>query len=430
MLDARALITDLRAGRAPDAGALHAFAAGLADGRVSDAQAGAFAMAVCLNGLGPGGAVALAAGMRDSGDVLTWDLPGRVVDKHSTGGIGDPVSLILAPALAALGCYVPMISGRGLGHSGGTLDKLESIPGVSTQVDEARLRAIVSDVGCVIVSATGRIAPADKRLYAVRDATGTVESLDLITASILSKKLAGGIGALVLDVKVGSGAFMATAQDARALARLLVDTAQGAGCTTAALITDMNQPLASAVGNAVELAEVMAVLHGAIDPPLAQVVLALGGALFRLANVASDRAALAAVLRDGRAAERFGAMVAALGGPRDFVERWHDHLPAAPVIRDLPAPEAGHVAAIDGVAMGMAVVRLGGGRQVETDRIDPGVGLSHILPLGTRVARGDPLLRIHAASAAAADTAAAALAAAITLGDAPSLPPLIHEEIN
>ncbi|WP_226779415.1 thymidine phosphorylase [Oceaniglobus trochenteri] len=426
-MDARAVIADLRAGRAPDAAALRDFALGLADGRVSDAQAGAFAMAACLNGLGNGGAVALTEGMRDSGDVLAWDLPGPVIDKHSTGGIGDPVSLILAPALAALGCYVPMISGRGLGHSGGTLDKLESIPGVDTSVDEARFRAIVGDVGCAIVSATGRIAPADKRLYAIRDVTATVESIDLITASILSKKLAGGIGALVLDVKAGSGAFMATADEARALARQLVATANGAGCPTMALITDMNQPLAASVGNAVELAEVMAVLNGATDSPLAQVALALGAALLDMSGQGGD---LAATLRDGRAAECFGRMIAALGGPGDFARNWRAHLPVAPVIRDLPAPETGHVAAIDGVALGMAVVRLGGGRQRETDRIDPAVGLSLVLRLGDAVEKGAPLLRIHAADAAGADAAAAALGAAIHIGAPPDLPPLIHEEIR
>jgi len=230
-------------------------------------------------------------------------------------------------------------------------------------------------------------------------------------------------------VKVGSGAFMGTPGAARQLARMLVDTANGAGCATRALITDMNQPLASAMGNAVELAQVMAVLHGATDTPLARVALALGARLLELAGVGGGQGALAATLRDGRAAARFGAMVAALGGPQDFVERWAVHLPGAPVIRDLPAHEAGHVAGFDGVSMGMAVVRLGGGRQVETDGVDPGVGLSHILPLGTQVARGDPLLRIHAASEDAADTAAATLRAAITIGAAPLLPPLIYEEI-
>ncbi|WP_108482593.1 thymidine phosphorylase [Oceaniglobus ichthyenteri] len=427
-METRALLSALRAGQAPDHDALSGFAAGLADGTVSDAQAGAFAMAVCLNGLGDAGTVALTQAMRDSGDVLAWDLPGPVVDKHSTGGVGDPVSLILAPMLAALGCYVPMISGRGLGHSGGTLDKLESIPGVSTTVDEPGFRAIVGDTGCAIVSATGAIAPADKRLYAVRDVTGTVDSIDLITASILSKKLAGGIGTLVLDVKVGSGAFMPTAKAARALAQQLVATANGAGCATRALITDMNQPLAPAVGNAVEVAAVMAVLNGATDTPLAQVALKLGASVLTLAGQGARTADLAATLRDGRAAERFGRMIAALGGPVDFVENWETHLPTAPVIVDLPAPETGDIAAIDGVALGETVVRLGGGRMVESGRIDPAVGLSHIRRLGDRVTKGDTLLRIHAATSDSADAAARRLRRAITIGVPPTLPPLIHEE--
>ena len=433
MMEARTVIADLRAGRMPDGDALRGFAAGLADGRVSDAQAGAFAMAACLNGLGEAGCVALTLGMRDSGDVLSWDLPGPVVDKHSTGGVGDPVSLILAPALAALGCYVPMISGRGLGHSGGTLDKLEAIPGVGCAVDETRFCAITGDVGCAIVSATGRIAPADKRLYAVRDVTATVDSIDLITASILSKKLAGGIGALVLDVKVGSGAFMASPKAARELARRLVNVAAGAGCAATALITDMNQPLAPALGNALEIREVMAVLEGAQDTALARVALALGAALLVLAGQADDedaaKARLAATLADGRALERFARMVAGLGGPVDFAARWRDHLPAAPVQRAVPAPDNGYVAAIDGVALGMAVVRLGGGRLVETDAIDPAVGLSNVVRLGDTIRRGDPLAIVHAADDAAADRAVGSVQAAITIGAMPTLPSLIHERL-
>jgi len=430
----RDLIADLRAGRVPDAGALRSFAAGLADGRVSDAQAGAFAMAVCLNGLGPGGAVALTEGMRDSGKVLDWDLPGPVVDKHSTGGVGDPVSLVLAPALAALGCYVPMISGRGLGHSGGTLDKLQSIPGFAVDLELRAFRDVVAGVGCAIVAASADIAPADRRLYAVRDVTATVDSIELITASILSKKLAGGIAGLVLDVKVGSGAFMGTLALARALAQSLVGVANGAGCPAMALITDMHQPLAPALGNALEVAEVMRVLDGAIDTPLAEVTLRLGAALLVLAGQARDetaaRAALRGVLAGGQARDRFGAMVAAQGGPVDFVRCWADHLPTAPMICDVPAPMAGHVAAIDGVALGLAVVRMGGGRQVETDRIDPAVGLSHVIRLGAAVQAGAPLARVHATSAESAAGAVAQVQAAIVVGAAPKLPPLIHEVVR
>ncbi len=437
-MDARSIIARLR-DRAPLAREeLAWFANGLASGAVSDAQAGAFAMAALLNGLGDEGRVALTEAMRDSGDVLTWDLPGPVADKHSTGGIGDCTSLPLAPALAACGAFNPMISGRGLGHTGGTLDKLESIPGLSTALDEARLRGIVRETGCAIVSATGEIAPADRRLYAIRDVTATVESIDLITASILSKKLAAGLDALVLDVKCGSGAFMKTRADARALARALAGTANGAGCVASALITDMNQPLAPAMGNALEVAECMALLTGeaeTADSPLARLVAALGGECLALAGLSEspgdgmDR--IREAIAGGAAAERFGRMVDMLGGPADFIENWRRYLPEAPVMRDLGAPERGVIAAIDGEALGLAVVALGGGRLREGDVIDPAVGFSHVLPLGAKVGRGDPILRIHAADEAAAVRAERAALAAITIADAPPPPvPLVHERIT
>jgi thymidine phosphorylase len=287
------------------------FAQGLATGKVSDAQAGAFAMAVCLRGLGEVGRVALTRAMRDSGTVLHWDMPGPVLDKHSTGGIGDCVSLLLAPALAACGAYVPMISGRGLGHTGGTLDKLEAIPGFRTGLSEEQLRAQIADVRCAIVSASAEIAPADRRLYAIRDVTGTVESIDLITASILSKKLAAGLEGLVLDVKVGSGAFMKTMEKAQALARALVSTAHGAGCMTTALITDMSQPLATAAGNALEVIEVMETLTGtSVNEALWDLTAALGGEALALGGLAADArdgaARIDAVLEGGQAAEFFG----------------------------------------------------------------------------------------------------------------------------
>jgi thymidine phosphorylase len=435
-MDARSVIAELRAGRVPDRGALVWFANGLANGEVSDAQAGAFAMAVCLNGLGEVGRVALTMAMRDSGDVLKWDLAGPVLDKHSTGGIGDCVSLLLAPALAACGAYVPMISGRGLGHTGGTLDKLESIPGLETEVTEDRLRAMVGDIGCAIVSASGQIAPADKRLYAVRDVTATVESIDLITASILSKKLAAGLQGLVLDVKVGSGAFMTTMEDAVALAESLVDTANGAGCPTTALITDMNQPLVMAVGNALEIIEVMeALTGGAVDPVLCDLTADLGAELLVSGGLAGDLATGAAMIHraidSGQAAERFGRMVAALGGPSDFVLCWRDRLPAAPVTRDVLAGQSGIVTAMDGRALGMAVVHLGGGRLVGGARIDPSVGFSDVKPLGEAVDASTPLLRIHAATQEAADQAEQAVLAAISIGpDHPDIPPTVYQRIT
>jgi len=434
-MDARAVIAKLRQKQVPSAEDLTWFAQGLAGGEVSDAQAGAFAMAVCLNGLPPAARSALTLAMRDSGDVLTWDLPGPVVDKHSTGGVGDCVSLLLAPALAECGAYVPMISGRGLGHTGGTLDKLEAIPGLSTQVSQDRLSSIVGDVGCAIVGATARIAPADKRLYAVRDVTATVESLDLITASILSKKLAASPQALVLDVKIGSGAFMKTLEEARALATSLVETANAAGCPTQALITDMNQPLVPALGNALEVAEVMRALTGQGAGPILDITVALGGGLLVQAglaeSVADGEAQIAAVLADGRAADRFARMVAAQGGPIDFAESWEAVLPEAPVILEVTAESAGHVAAINGEALGLAVVRLGGGRMVESDRVDPAVGISDLVPLGARLARGDVIARVHAAHMDAAQEATSALRAAVSIAPAaPELPPLVHERIT
>ena len=269
--------------------------------------------------------VALTEAMRDSGQVMRWDLPGPVVDKHSTGGVGDNVSLMLAPALAACGVYVPMISGRGLGHTGGTLDKFDSIPGYTTQPDADLFRKVVSDVGCAIIGQTDDLAPADKKLYAIRDVTGTVESVDLITASILSKKLASGLDALILDVKCGNGAFMATPEDADELARSLVQVANGAGCRTSALLTDMNEPLASAAGNAVEMANACAFLTGhEVDPRLWDVTVALGGEALALAGVTPDaeigRLKISESIETGAAAEKFGRMVAELGGPADFMD--------------------------------------------------------------------------------------------------------------
>ena len=435
-MDARSIIARLRQREVPSTEELRWFAKGLADGTVSDAQAGAFAMAVCMGGLGAAGRAALTLAMRDSGDVLEWQLDGPVIDKHSTGGVGDCVSLLLAPALAECGAYVPMISGRGLGHTGGTLDKMEAIAGVSTVVSQDRLAGLVGDVGCAIVGATARIAPADKRLYAIRDVTATVESLDLITASILSKKLAASPQALVLDVKVGSGAFMKTKDEARALATALVETANAAGCRTTAIISDMNQPLVPALGNALEVAEIMKVLTGD-EPsgPLVTLSAALGGVVLADAGLAGDvqkgADQIVAALKDGRVADRFGRMVAAQGGPLGFVDNWARFLPEANVIREVPALEDGYVTALDGEALGLAVVALGGGRQVESDVVDPAVGLSGLVRLGAQVTRGQPLAVIHAGREDAARGAQAVLRRAISIGPAPlGVPELIHERIG
>ncbi|MEL6913637.1 MAG: thymidine phosphorylase [Pseudomonadota bacterium] len=434
-MDARLLIDGLRQGQRPAPEDLAAFARGLGDGTVSDAQGGAFAMAVCLQGLGEAGRVALTAGMRDSGEIMRWDLPGPVLDKHSTGGVGDAVSLLLAPMLAAQGVYVPMISGRGLGHTGGTLDKLEAIPGVSVDVTMEELRGLVHAAGAAIVGPTERIAPADRRLYRIRDVSGTVASLDLITASILSKKLAAGLEALVLDVKVGSGAFMKTPAEARDLAESLVATANGAGCPTAALITDMSQPLLPAIGNALEVAAVIDVLRGEARGPIVEVALALGAELLVLSGVCATEAEanlrLTRALDGGQAAERFGRMIAAQGGPESLLERPGEHLAAAPLRRAVEAPAEGFVAAWDGTALGHAVVALGGGRRVERDRIDPSVGLSQVAPLGTSVEAGAPLAFVHGATEDAVEAAVRAVLAAVSLSETRGASPdLLHDRIG
>ena len=435
-MDARTIIARIRDGAVPSADDLKWFAAGLASGAVTDAQAGAFAMAVLLKGLGEAGRVALTTAMRDSGQVLHWDLPGPVIDKHSTGGLGDCVSLMLVPALAACGAFVPMISGRGLGHTGGTLDKLEAIPGFRSAVSEDQLRRQVKEIRCAIVSASTEIAPADRRLYAIRDVTGTVESIDLITASILSKKLAAGLEALVLDVKCGSGAFMKTLAEAEALARALVSTAQGAGCMTAALITDMSQPLATAAGNALEVTEVMETLTGtSVNAALWDITVALGGEALALGGIADDaldgEGRIAQALESGAAADAFGRMIAAQGGPADFVDRWPDRLPAATVIREVPCPAQGFVQRIDGEALGLAVVRLGGGRQREGDRINPSVGLSDLAGICEEIGPGDPLCMVHAATEAQAEEAIRTVQGAYILGpDLPEDPALVLKRIG
>ena len=421
--DPRPVIAGVRDGRGLDDHGAALIARGLADGSVSDAQAGAFAMAALLAGLGEGGRVALTRAMRDSGRVLRWDLPGPVVDKHSTGGIGDTVSLILAPIVAACGAYVPMISGRGLGHTGGTLDKLEAIPGFRTQLSEDEFRRTVAATGCAIVAAGRDLAPADARLYAIRDETATVGSIDLITASILSKKLAAGLDGLVLDVKQGSGAFLRSPEAALELARALVETANGAGCRTMAYITDMDQPLARAAGNALELREAIAVLKGARGA-LVELSLDLSVACLAMADLEGAGQALAS----GHAAERFARMVVAQGGPADLLERPEAHLPDAPVI--LPIPARGRVAAIDTQALGHVVVALGGGRLHAGDRIDPRVGLADLLRIGEEAGPDRPLGFVHAATMSAAEAAIASVQSAYLMGDGPAPGPLIRCEVS
>lgn len=404
---------------------------GMTDGSLSDAQLGAFAMAVLLRGMDATETAHLTTAMRDSGRILTWDSH-PVLDKHSTGGVGDAVSLVLAPALAACGVVVPMISGRGLGHTGGTLDKLEAMPGYTTSVDLARLRSVVATAGCAIVGASAELAPADRRFYAVRDVTATVESRALIVASILSKKLAAGLDGLVLDVKIGSGAFMTDPEEAVTLARTLVDVATRAGCPARAVLSDMSQPLAPAAGNAVELSVALDLLRGQVHaaPRLYDMVLTLGAEALALAGLDDGQARIDRAIRTGQAAERFARMVAALGGPRNILDRPQDYLPTAPVLRPVTAPRPGVVAAYDGRAIGQAVIALGGGRRAAEDRIDPRVGFSDILPLGTPVNVGDRLAMVHAATDSAADAAGAAFLAATRIGPTANVPMLVQQVIS
>ena len=395
---------------------------GIADGSVSDAQVGALAMAIVLRGMSPAERVALTTAMRDSGDVLRWDAlqpPRPVLDKHSTGGVGDKVSLLLAPMVAACGGAVPMISGRGLGHTGGTLDKLEAIPGYDTAPEPARLRAAVARAGCAIVGQTARLAPADRRLYAIRDATGTVESIPLIVASILSKKLAAGLDGLVMDVKVGSGAFLPGLAEARELAGAIVEVAAGAGLRATALLTDMDRVLGRTAGNAVEVREAIDHLTGeANDERLVEVTVALSRELLALGGLPDADPAQA--LRSGAAAERFAAMVAQLGGPADLLDAPGRHLPGAPVVTEAVPAEAGHVQGLDVRAVGLAIIDLGGGRRREDDPIDHAVGLTEVAAPGERVGPGErPLAVVHARDEAAAGRAAEALRAAFTIGEAP-----------
>ncbi len=437
-MQVREILARKRDGRVLDPRAIHELVAGIADGSVGDEQLGAFAMAVYLNGMEDAECVALTTAMRDSGRVLRWDEPalrGPVLDKHSTGGLGDVTSLLIAPILAACGAYVPMIAGRGLGHTGGTVDKLEAIPGYEVSPDSELFQRVVREQGCAIIGQTGELAPADRRLYAVRDVTATVESVPLIVASILSKKLAEGLDGLVLDVKTGNGAVMTDFEQARYLARRLTEVGTAAGVRTHVLLTDMSQPLADSAGNALEILEVIDCLRGrprresltALSRELAVEALVTGG-LAQDPNSAGKRVDEA--VDSGRAAERFGAMVEALGGPADLVDAPERHLPAAPVVQAVHADRPGFVEFIDVRALGMAVVDLGGGRRKAEDRIDPAVGLTGLVQIGDEVDTDRPLARVHARSEADAERAAAAIREACRIGERPSeRPPLVSERL-
>ncbi len=402
---------------------LHDFVAGLVDGTVTEGQAAALAMAIFFRGMDAGEAAALTRAMASSGTRLNWDdLPGPVLDKHSTGGVGDNISLILAPAVAACGAFVPMISGRGLGHTGGTLDKLDSIAGYQTAPDLPLFRQVVRDVGCAIIGQTDDLAPADRKLYAIRDVTATVESIALITASILSKKLAAGLQGLVMDVKTGSGAFMRDEHQAHELAHSLARVAGEAGLPTVSLITDMNEPLASSVGNGLEVRHAIQHLTGMRREPRVQdIVVALGAEMLLLGKLATSlseaRVKIETALESGAAAERFQRMIAALGGPSDILTRPDKILPEASVIRPLRAMQSGFISAMETREIGMSLVVLGGARTRPQDAIDHAVGLSDIMPVGSRVTKGDRLALIHARDEASAEHALRRLSDAIRISD-------------
>ncbi|APV52479.1 thymidine phosphorylase [Betaproteobacteria bacterium GR16-43] len=427
-----------RNGLALDRARIDAFVRGLADGSWSDAQCASMAMAIYLRGLTDRETTDLTDAMLRSGTVLDWSdrFDGPALDKHSTGGVGDKVSLALAPIVAACGGIVPMVSGRGLGHTGGTLDKLEAIPGYRAIVSREEMEATLRAAGCAIVGASSEVAPADRRLYGIRDVTGTVESIPLICASILSKKLAAGLDALVLDVKVGNGAFAQDAEFAQALAAGLTRVALGASLPSVAWITDMNQVLGPTCGNAVEVLEAVRFLQGTErEARFAVVTEMLSAELLVMGKLAPDidaaRARIGEVLRSGAALERFSRMVTALGGPADFADRAEHYLPAAPVRKPFLAVSGGWVQSIATRELGLAVIELGGGRRVSTDTVDPRVGFTDVAALGARVNAGDVLATVHAASDADAEAALARLTRIIQVGDTqPSDRPILISRVS
>ena len=409
------------------------FVAGITTGATTEGQIAALAMAVYFNDMDMDERVAFTLAMRDSGRVLEWrslDLPGPVVDKHSTGGVGDVVSLMLGPMVAACGGFVPMISGRGLGHTGGTLDKFDAIPGYSTVPDAALFRKVVREVGVAIIGQTAELAPADKRFYSIRDTTATVESVAMITGSILSKKLSAGLDALVMDVKVGSGAFMPSFDKSLDLAESIVAVGNGAGTRTSAILTDMNESLGPVAGNALEVRLAMDYLTGRSRPArLHEVTMALCAEMLVLSGLAATgteaRAKLQLALDSGAAAERFARMVAALGGPADLLERPDAYLEQAPVIVPVPSLRAGFATTVDCRSLGLAVVSLGGGRRRPQDAIDFAVGLTGLAELGQELAVGAPLAMVHARTEAAAELAVREVQAAYQLGPIEAAPNLV-----
>lgn len=430
------LIKAKRDGQELDAESIRDFVNGIASGQVSDAQIGAFTMAVHFQHMSMAEQSNLTLAMRDSGRCMQWsDLDGPILDKHSTGGVGDLVSLVLAPMLAACGAYIPMISGRGLGHTGGTLDKLESIPGFDVHPSDEVFEQTVRQSGMAFIGQDSRLVPADGRIYSVRDVTATIDSVPLIVASILSKKLAEGLDALVLDIKTGNGAFMRERNRARDLAANLIAVAVEAGLPCRALITDMNQPLARNSGNSLEVLEAIEYLTGGRrQQRLDDVVMALGVEMLLLGGLASKPKAAQKLLNDtlttGQAAEHFSRMISMQGGPHDLLENPNEYLVPAPVVRDLLAECTGYIEFTDTRAIGLSIVGLGGGRRMASDKIDHRVGLSRFRLTGEAVEKGDRLVTIHAASEDAWNTAAAALSTAIVIGRKKDTIPAVYERFS
>ncbi|MCK8064304.1 MULTISPECIES: thymidine phosphorylase [Vibrio] len=432
------IIRKKRDGEVLTADEINFFIQGVANNTVSEGQIAAFAMTIFFNEMTMDERIALTCAMRDSGMVIDWshmNFGGPIVDKHSTGGVGDVTSLMLGPMVAACGGFVPMISGRGLGHTGGTLDKLESIPGYNITPSNDVFGQVTKDAGVAIIGQTGDLAPADKRVYATRDITATVDNISLITASILSKKLAAGLESLVMDVKVGSGAFMPTYEASEELAKSIVAVANGAGTKTTAILTDMNQVLASSAGNAVEVREAVRFLTDEYrNPRLLEVTMASCAEMLVLGKLAENtedaRAKLMEALDNGKAAACFGKMVAGLGGPADFVENYDNYLEKAEIIKPVYATETGIVSAMDTRAIGMAVVAMGGGRRVATDEIDYAVGFDEFIRLGEVADSDKPLAVIHARSEEQWEEAAKALRSAIKVGGEYTPTPEVYRQIR
>ena len=395
------LILKKRLGKELTKNEINWFISNLTSNHLSEGQIASLAMAICLKGMTFDERVQLTLAMKNSGKTLSWDLPGPIIDKHSTGGVGDTVSLILAPVLAACGAYVPMISGRGLGHTGGTLDKFDSIPGYNTSPNEALLRRVVSKVGCAIIGQTNELAPADKRFYAIRDVTGTVESVDLITASILSKKLAAGLEGLVIDVKCGNGAFMQDFNEASTLAKSLVTVANQSGCKTTALVTDMNQPLSQSIGNSLEVLAAIDILNGSSkDYRLLEVTNSLGVSILCSSNICKNKkeaqSLISSVLSSGKAAEKFSQMISELGGANDFFEKPKNYLTPSNIQKNVCCKKSGYVKKINTKNLGNILILLGGGRQKVEDDIDFSVGMKLLIELGTYVERNQPICTLYA----------------------------------